>query len=196
MGLHKGQSNNGSFKKGHIPWNKNRKMGEEIKAKIRQKLKGKKNPEHSLFMKKIWTTPKYRNKVVVIHKKRMTKKMRKQIANSLRGGKLSEETKRKIGEAEIGDKHWNWQGGLSFGEYSLKFTSKLKEKIRKRDNYTCQKCGKKEKDYYRKLDIHHIDYNKKNCNINNLITICQPCNVIANTNRDYWFAYYTYIMEN
>ena len=48
----------------------------------------------------------------------------------------------------------------------------------------------------RKLDVHHIDYNKQNCKENNLISLCQNCHITTNGNRDFWFAYYTYIMEN
>jgi 5-methylcytosine-specific restriction endonuclease McrA len=57
-------------------------------------------------------------------------------------------------------------------------------------------CGIKEEKHYRKLDIHHIDYNKKNCKKNNLVTLCQSCHSKAGVNRDYWYAYYTYLMES
>ena len=75
-------------------------------------------------------------------------------------------------------------------------TDILKEKIRDRDNHECQLCNKKEIDYYRKLDVHHIDYNKEHYNENNLITLCQICHLKTNFNRDYWFAYCRYIIEN
>ena len=39
----------------------------------------------------------------------------------------------------------NWQGGVEKDDYSWKFNDVLKRKIRKRDNYICQKCGIKEK---------------------------------------------------
>ncbi len=32
----------------------------------------------------------------------------------------------------------------------------------------------------------HIDYNKKNSNLNNLITLCGSCHTKTNTNRNYW----------
>lgn len=50
--------------------------------------------------------------------------------------------------------------------------------------------------YNRDIEIHHIDYNKNNCNEDNLITLCKQCNIRANYNRDYWFSYYSYILEN
>ena len=88
--------------------------------------------------------------------------------------------------------------GLGKEPYPLEWTDTLKESIRQRDNHTCQKCNKKQyelKGRFKKLDIHHIDYNKENCNKNNLITLHRSCNSKVNFNRDYWFAYFTYIME-
>ncbi len=95
----------------------------------------------------------------------------------------------------------NWRDGLSKLPYSDDFTIALKQEIRERDNFTCQHCHITEKEELQKrtghcLCIHHIDYNKMNCNKNNLITTCHICNCIANGDRDYWFAYYTYIMED
>lgn len=56
--------------------------------------------------------------------------------------------------------------------------------VRKRDNYICQLCGK-----YGNA-VHHIDYNKLNCNPNNLITLCRSCHTKTNHNRDYWIKYF------
>ena len=49
--------------------------------------------------------------------------------------------------------------------------------------------------YGRVLDVHHIDYNKMNINPKNLICLCHKCNLRANFRRDYWFAYFNYIIE-
>lgn len=38
----------------------------------------------------------------------------------------------------------------------------------------------------KKLNIHHIDYNKNNSNPNNLISLCVNCHMITNGNRKYW----------
>jgi len=86
-----------------------------------------------------------------------------------------------------------WLGGKSFEPYPILWTNKLKEFIRIRDNHKCQKCKTHKKE---KLSVHHIDYNKENCNEKNLITLCRSCHTATNSNRDYWYAYFTYIMEN
>jgi len=84
---------------------------------------------------------------------------------------------------KIPENNSNWKGGLSFEDYSLEWTEALKESIRKRDNYECAICYKSGK------DVHHIDYNKQNCNKENLITLCIGCNAKVNFNRDYWKNY-------
>ena len=40
-----------------------------------------------------------------------------------------------------GEKHPRWLGGTSFEPYTEEFNRQLKELIRLRDNYQCQKCG-------------------------------------------------------
>lgn len=83
----------------------------------------------------------------------------------------------------------NWKGGLSFEEYGNKFNNKLKEQIRYRDQYKCKICNCSQLENGRKLDVHHIDYNKKNNNINNLIALCISCHMKTNYNRKYWKKY-------
>lgn len=83
-----------------------------------------------------------------------------------------------------------WIDGRSFDSYPIEFNDALKKLIRKRDKHICQLCYKVGK------DIHHIDYNKENCKKNNLITLCRKCHIKTNWNRDYWYAYLVYIMEN
>lgn len=94
-----------------------------------------------------------------------------------------------------GRKNGMYINGKSKEPYPLGWTNTFREQIRDRDNHTCQKCGMAE-DYYRKLDVHHIDYNKENLDLNNLIALCHRCHVKTNYNRDYWYAYYVYVMEN
>ena len=36
----------------------------------------------------------------------------------------------------------------------------------------------------------HIDYDKKNCNSDNLITLCRSCHRKTNFNRENWIKYF------
>lgn len=93
-----------------------------------------------------------------------------------------------------GENNSNFNNWSSFEPYTKEFTNNLKEQIRKRDNHTCQKCNITEEEhiivYGKKLSVHHIDYNKKNCKEENLITMCNECNTRVNFNRKYWKEYF------
>ena len=90
----------------------------------------------------------------------------------------------------------NWQGGKSFEPYPPIFNQQLKDKIRVRDNFICQKCGVPELECCRRLDIHHIDYNKKNSKEKNLISLCKSCHIKVSYKRDYWQKHFIERTEN
>lgn len=116
----------------------------------------------------------------------------------------SEYTKRRIGEKNsialkgkfALEKHPNWQGGKSFEPYSPAFNKGLKEKILKRDSYRCQECFRHQDELFNKngkkakLVVHHIDFDKKNSNQNNLISLCPSCHSQTNYNREDWIDYF------
>ena len=78
-------------------------------------------------------------------------------------------------------------------QYSNSWGNVLRELIRERDGYTCQICGTNQevlKGKLKKLSVHHIDYNKENCDPNNLITLCRSCHAKTNFNREKWKEYF------
>ena len=105
------------------------------------------------------------------------------------GKKLSEKTKRKMGAWQKGENNNNWNGGSSFEPYGTEFNNKLKESVRKRDNYTCQECGIKQIELFYKLNVHHIDYDKQNNVPENLISLCSSCHAKTNIKRAFWTGY-------
>lgn len=84
-----------------------------------------------------------------------------------------------------GKNHHSYIEGLD-REYGAEFDSHLKEQIRFRDGYKCQECGCSQLENAKQLDVHHIDYNKKNCKYNNLISLCKSCHPKTNYNRKHW----------
>ena len=171
---------------------KGKKLSDETKKKITKYHKN--NPV------KFW-----------LGKKRplFSKETRKKMSETRKGIKLSEETKRKIGLAGKGRIAWNkgkilpqfsgennsnWKGGISQNPYPKEFNFELKLKIRKRDNFTCCLCRKTEREELEELNrilcVNHIDFDKNNCNENNLNTLCLRCNVKINRERDYWTNYF------
>ena len=116
---------------------------------------------------------------------------------SLKGRKRSQKTKDKISRSMKGKKPWNtgltcekqpaWKGGISelYNKYEGKFGFDLREDIRKRDGYRCQFCSVHQDDIEKlSLDVHHIDYNPKNNDLNNLISLCRACHRKNHINRN------------
>ena len=128
---------------------------------------------------------------IALKGKPFSAKHKRNISRGSKGKKLSLEHKRKLSETKIGERHWNWQNGKSFEPYGLEFNGDLKEVIRNRDKRRCFICGKIQIKDKRKLSIHHIDYNKKNNNPNNLISLCLSCHIKTNYKRDTWIKYFS-----
>ena len=102
-------------------------------------------------------------------------------------------------DTHFGDKNHAWRGGVSFAPYCAIWQDKeYKEDIKKRDGKACQNCGITEQlswiVYGRGLCIHHINYDKQDCGLINLITTCVSCNAKANTKRSEWQVYYEKII--
>lgn len=86
-----------------------------------------------------------------------------------------------------------WKGGYSIGKYSVDWTKTLRISIRERDKYICQICRDNQGD--RAFSVHHIDYNKLNCDPNNLVTLCVSCHIKTNSRRIYWKNYFNQIIK-
>jgi 5-methylcytosine-specific restriction endonuclease McrA len=159
----------GSFKKGHI-------VLPEWKEKIILANLGKKPSEKQLECLKLGQKNRKGCKLSPEH--------REKLRQAHLGKKLSEEHKNKLREGQKGDKGSNWKGGISFELYGLEWTKLLKHSIRTRDCFTCKICGKNG------WIVHHIDYNKKNNNPDNLVTLCGSCHSKTNYKREYWKQYF------
>ena len=167
------------FQKGHkINVGRKWKMSEESRERVSEAHKGLK-----------YSNRKSPNPLTKEHRKKIS------LNNSRYwlGKKRSEETKIKLSQYR-GEKASGWKGGISFEQYTPKWINSLKEAIRKRDDYTCQMCNVLENG--RKHSVHHIDYNKKNCEINNLITLCLRCHGKTNFNREDWIKVFIHKFKN
>ena len=148
-------------------------MTEEHKQKIREALTGKKRPPYS----KEW--------IDNMCKSRTGEK------NHFYGKSHSEETKQKLSKTLIGlnrrgEKCVFWKGGISFEPYDTTFNKQFKEEIKNRDDYVCQICEDKTK----KMDVHHIDYNKLNSIKENCILLCGKCHTKTNHRREQWKQFF------
>ena len=70
--------------------------------------------------------------------------------------------------------------------YPIYFNKRLKKEIKIRDGYKCRYCFITNI----KLFIHHIDYNKDDCNKGNLLSLCNSCHTSTNYKRNEWTRYF------
>jgi len=97
------------------------------------------------------------------------------------------------GKRYTGENNPNWRGGSSFEPYPAVFNQALKASIRKRDGHTCKLCTASENGAAH--DVHHIDYDKGNNDLCNLITLCHMCHPYTNGNRECWQNHFEQLLE-
>lgn len=64
------------------------------------------------------------------------------------------------------------------GEYGADWTKDLRWRVRERDGHRCVICGTEgtyEKGNYYRLCVHHVDGDKGNSIMGNLVTLCWEC---------------------
>ncbi|MFH1563814.1 MAG: hypothetical protein ABIF11_10435 [Nitrospirota bacterium] len=172
------------FKKGMIPLNK-KEVGKKCKNCRKDFLTTECKNHKFCSQKCYWEYLKGRNNFDYPENRKKREK------NLEAGRKISKALRERFKDIT---KHPCWKGGISKEPYSPDWTVTLRESIRQRDKYACRLCGRTQEEelerYERKLPIHHIDYNKKDCNPTNLITFCVSCNAKVNFNREYWMNYF------
>ena len=93
------------------------------------------------------------------------------------------------------EKNINWHGGISRKPKNYRYNPKLREGIRNRDGYRCQKCFRHKSELNSSLEIHHIDFNKRNDNPLNMITLCKGCHSQLSFNREQWINHFQNLMN-
>lgn len=154
---------------------KNPFYGKKHSKEFIEKLKLRKGELHPCYGIKRSDTSE-RNKILrgeLNPAKRL--EVREKMAKSKIGKKSSEETKRKLSILNRLENNANWRGGISFEPYSSMFNKYVKNIVNKRDGFVCQSCGINVFGS-KNIATHHIDYNKKNSSLANLITLCRKCN--------------------
>ena len=91
-------------------------------------------------------------------------------------------------ENMCGENHGRWRGGREAGRPKWAQTvdaRRWRRECRRRDNYTCQRCGRTFDKHSPGLHVHHIvayrdDESLRACEDNG-ICLCQPCHVFLHT---------------
>jgi len=142
-----------------------KKLSEITKQKIRAKLMGNKNTMGRILSEE--------------HKRKLL------LVNI--GRKFSEESKKKMSKIRkgrfTGEKSGKWKGGITPINEKIRKSFRYKEwreKVFKRDDYTCQACKNKSRG---DINAHHIksfaDFPKLRYRVNNGITLCEKCHKLT-----------------
>lgn len=119
------------------------------------------------------------------------------IDNVWLGKNHTEETRHRQSIVKSGSNNPTWNNWSSLFPYSLEWKRELKLKIRQRDHNICQLCCRNIDKIGVGWATHHIDYDKDNCDEENLILLCKRCHGKTNhTNRKLWESLFTTIIEN
>ena len=167
--MYKGEGNP-NFGNHMVPWNKGKsglqsdpKKGltlEEFYGRVRSKIiRQKISNSH--------TGKKYTPSRSHLKQLREQCKKMNDMDRSLVGRSISLSLKGKF----KGELNPNWRGGSS--DYGNDFTFELKEKIRNLYDRRCYLCGTSEGE--NRLCIHHVDNDKHNNSVENLVPLCKSC---------------------
>ncbi len=88
-----------------------------------------------------------------------------------------------------------WTRFTGFDPYTLDFNEQFKENVRERDDRCCVLCIKTEEENDKKLDIHHIDYNKLNSFVQNCVSLCKNCHPKTLINRKQWKLFFQSLLK-
>lgn len=190
--LRKGKPHRKGYKLPQLSGENNSAKRPEVREKIRLSKLGDKNPsKRKDVIDKIMETKRRNNTYEKIGPKISETKKRKYKSGELvpkRGYTFSDEGKLNISLAKkgkcLGCSNPNWKGGKSFYVYPKEFNA-IKGKILERDNHTCQLCSPTHP-LSNRIIVHHIDYNKMNCDEENLLSVCNSHNGKLNGNREMW----------
>ena len=173
------------------------KMGKKRSKEVRRKMSFTRK---KLGISKGKNNPMYGKKFSKKHCDNMSKALKGKYSGRKAfwyGKTLPEEAKLKISISKsgklMGFENPNWKGGISCEPYCDVWLDKeFKESIKERDGHQCLNpdCFGN----IHRLSVHHIDYNKKNCKPENLITLCTSCNSRANKDREWHKSWYKAII--
>ena len=146
----------------------------ETRAKISAALRGRTNA-----WRKESPSPRRGKKVSAKALANMRAARRKPSAEARR--KMSLAMSKRTGAANPA-----WAGGASRLPYGWDYSPELRAEIRRRDGHKCQVCGASQSECSKKLSVHHVDYNPRNSDPVNLLSLCNGCHRRVHANKKHW----------
>ncbi len=166
----------------------------ETRAKMSKSHSGKTlTPEHCESIRKARLGKKHSaatkakiGKAALGHTRRLGMKHTPESIAQMSATRLQPENRAKARAAKLGAKNPAWLGGISRDPYGWDWSPELKEEVRRRDAYKCRVCGVSQEECDRAFNVHHINYDRTNCDPVNLVSLCNSCHIRTNANRQHW----------
>ena len=159
------------------------KMGHIVTPETRLKISNsKKNPSQETLRK------------MSIASSNPSKETRERMSKAQKGSVATPETRKILSDMRKGEKHYNWKGGISFEPYCPDFNPAFKERCREFFDRVCVECGKTEAENGRKLDTHHVSYDKMVCCNGKkplFVALCKSCHQRIKKNLPQWEQHFT-----
>jgi len=175
------------------------KMSAIVKAAYKRGVYGEEwRQKISLGMKVVWQDPDYRQRYYEAMaepelRRRMSEKLRAAWArgdfdDGERLRKISERMKARWQDPQFRAAHSGencnfWREGASQKCYPPEFDEALKQAVRERDGFICILCGEPQNG--RALDVHHIDGDKQNSAMANLVSLHRSCHMTVHASSDF-----------
>jgi hypothetical protein len=84
-------------------------------------------------------------------------------------------------------KHGDWLGIVKPKLLYKGFTNKIKQQVRERDGNRCVICSIPKEEHGFNLHVHHIDYDKTNNELYNLVCVCRHCHGKIHGDEAAWY---------
>jgi 5-methylcytosine-specific restriction endonuclease McrA len=165
------------FKKGQIPWNKEKKGIYSLLTLSKMSLAGKNRMSN--FKGKHHTLE---NRIL------LSKKLSRILQGNKRNAGKPWTEVRRMAEAFKIKKPRSIPIIRNGREYSPLW-NEIRKSIYQRDHWICQECGR-HCGSKTGISCHHIDYDISNNDLSNLITLCVSCHAKTNFKRIDWMTHY------
>jgi 5-methylcytosine-specific restriction endonuclease McrA len=97
-----------------------------------------------------------------------------------KGWRWTEATRAAARRAQQRTRRWRGVARIKCNEYPSEFCDSLRRFIHVRARFACVLCGSPS------VCAHHVDYDKHNNGVLNLVALCRQCHGMTNQKREHW----------
>jgi len=139
--------------------------------------------------------PNFGKEVSIETRKKLSKASMGKVPTNLESLHKNMKGKKNPMYGKFGKDHPGYINGKAYEPYPEIWHIGLKRRVRKRDNQICMNCGKHREKLKKALSVHHVNYNKALCVLENLVSLCPKCHSLTNSNRKHWIIFFQSLLS-